>query len=192
MPLYERYELLELRRDDGIQTFHARDITTARPVQVHMFPEGDSPDKQKLLARLDHLPDSERRRVIERGDHKGRTYVVTDRLAGYPGFREWLNIKTDLASRHTELDEQFHQLFFDPNAETAALTAPSVSPLAAPIAHMERVSQTHDADDEAKHDKRARPVGPVVGKSLLAIFLGILAAIVLLALLVAGFAFLPR
>jgi hypothetical protein len=135
LALYERYELLELRRDDGIQTFHARDRETARPVQIHLFPE-DPPEaaeeNRKLLARIEYLPDAERRRLIERGDYKGRPYVVTDRLAGYAGFREWLTIKTDPAERHASLDDQFHQLF-DPYAETAALTAFS-SRIAAPSA----------------------------------------------------------
>lgn len=203
MALYERYELLELRRDDGIQTYHARDIETARPVQLHMFPqrEGGAPEAaeyRSLLTRLEHLPDAERRRVIERGDYKGRTYVVTDRLAGYPGFREWLTAKTDPVARHSSFDDQFHQLF-DPNAETAAQTlspiaavspAGAVSPLAAPGAYVDPPGkfEVEEPVTTAPSPQRA----PVVRKSLVGIALGILAAIVLLGLLVAGFAFLPR
>lgn len=191
MALYERYELLELRRDDGIQTFHARDVETARPVQLHMFPQReaeqtDSPEYRSLLARLEHLPDAERRRVIERGDYKGRTYVVTDRLAGYPGFREWVTAKTDAVARHSTLNDQFHQLF-DPNAETAALT---VSPLAAPAAYLDPSGEAESPVpvDDAPPGKKA----PVVKKSIAGLLLGILAAIVLLGLLIAGIAFLPR
>jgi hypothetical protein len=204
MPLYERYELLELRRDDGIQTFHARETATARPVQIHMFPAGDSPENSALLSRLDHLPDAEWRRVIERGDYQGRNYVVTDRLAGYPGFREWLTLKTNPASRNTALDTQFHQLF-DPNAETAALTvSPSASPLSrisstkAPLAGPAilpgpAVVPPADAENSSGIGA-ALPATPSrkLAKSLLGIMLGIVAAIVLLALIVAGIAFRPR
>jgi len=45
--------------------------------------------------------------VIDRGVSKGRPYIVTDRLAGFASFREWLESKTPAAS----LDQQFHDLF---------------------------------------------------------------------------------
>ncbi len=114
MALYERYELLELRRDDGIQTFHAREIATARPVQFHLFAQEESCENNALLSRLEYLPDAERRRVIERGEYQGRPYVITDRLAGHPGFREWLTAMTILPAKNSALDEQFLQLFDAP------------------------------------------------------------------------------
>jgi hypothetical protein len=119
LALYERYELLELRRDDGIQTFHARDIETARPVQFHLVAKDESGENLALLARLEYLPEAERRRVIERGEYQGMPYVITDRLAGYPGFREWLMVKTETPERNSKLDEQFHQLFDSPAVESA-------------------------------------------------------------------------
>jgi hypothetical protein len=119
LALYERYELLELRRDDGIQTFHARDIETARPVQFHLVAKDESGENVALLARLEYLPEAERRRVIERGEYQGMPYVITDRLAGYPGFREWLMVKTEAPERNSKLDEQFHQLFDAPAAQNA-------------------------------------------------------------------------
>ncbi len=120
MGLYDRFELLELRRDDGIQTFHAREIATARPVQVHLLTR-KSPENEALLLRLEHLPDAERRRIIDRGETEGVLYVVTDRLAGHPGFREWLTVKSDPAERISALDQQFLELF--DTAETADLDA---------------------------------------------------------------------
>ena len=212
MPLYERYELLELRRDDGIQTFHARDRETARPVQVHLFRDDPSEEtaieNRNLLSRLERLPDAERRRVIERGDYKGRAYVVTDRLAGYAGFREWLLVKTDPAARHASLDDQFHQLF-DPYAETAALTAFSSQIAASPASHSNAFSNpavsavtvsplAKECEPEADLSQtgieaaRTQPGIQVVRKSLMGILLGIAAAILLLGLIVAGLAFLPR
>lgn len=101
--LADRFELLELRRDDGIQTFHAREVSTARPVQVH-FLDANAPETLALLSRL---PDAERRRVIDRGVSDGRPYIVTDRLAGFASVREWLDSKAISPS----LDQQFFQLF---------------------------------------------------------------------------------
>jgi hypothetical protein len=119
--LYDRFELLELRRDDGIQTFHAREIATARPVQVHLLSR-KTPENDALLSRLEHLPDAERRRIVDRGETEGVLYVVTDRLAGHPGFREWLTVKSDPAARISALDQQFLELF--DTAETADVRAP--------------------------------------------------------------------
>lgn len=156
----ERFELLELRRDDGIQTFHAREIATARPVQVHLFPAPMNPEHHALLSAIDRLPDSERRRVIERGKHRDAPYVVTDRLSGYSGLREWLTVKpVRPVSLHSSLDEQFSRLFQkDPTPE--------------------------EPEDEGGL--------PVAAKSVLGVIVGIAAAIVFLAVLIAVFAFRPR
>ena len=103
----DQFELLELRRDDGIQTFHAREIATARPVQVHLLTNGSVPENLALVSRINRLPEAERRRVIDRGVFQGRPYVVTDRLAGFASLREWLDSK----SLATSLDQQFYDLF---------------------------------------------------------------------------------
>jgi hypothetical protein len=106
----DRFELLELRRDDGIQTYHAREIATKRPVQVHVFPDGHSPESLALLSKVAYLPEAERRRVIDRGMFQGRPYVVTDRLAGYASLREWLD-RSNASTSTRSVDEQFAQLF---------------------------------------------------------------------------------
>ncbi len=96
MPL-DRFQLLELKRDEGARTFEAREIATGRPVLVHLFGEKPSPLSRALLAKLDALSDQERDRVIERGDSGGGIYLVTDRLVDYAGLREWLTaIKPDV------------------------------------------------------------------------------------------------
>jgi hypothetical protein len=126
----DRFELLELRRDDGIQTFHAREVSTARPVQVHFLAGASVPESLALLSRINQLPAAERRRVIDRGVSQGMPYVVTDRLAGFASLREWLDSKAAPAS----LDQQFFELFDSvvppPDLETDEENRPG-SPLAA-------------------------------------------------------------
>ncbi len=90
MSLYERYELLDLNRDDGVKTFEAREIATGRPVKVHLFVRPSAPLQAALLKAIDHLSESDRERIVERGKHEGTPYVVTDRLADYPGLSEWV------------------------------------------------------------------------------------------------------
>jgi hypothetical protein len=88
--LYDRFELLGLYRDDGVKTFEAREIATGRPVKVHLFVQAGAPLQAALLKAVEHLPDEERQRIIDRGKHEGTPYLVTDRLADYPGLSEWV------------------------------------------------------------------------------------------------------
>ncbi|HSR05540.1 MAG TPA: hypothetical protein VLM42_00195, partial [Bryobacteraceae bacterium] len=80
MSLYERYELLDLNRDDGVKTFEAREIATGRPVKVHLFVRPGAPLQAALLKAIDHLSEPDLQRIVERGKHEGTPYVVTDRL----------------------------------------------------------------------------------------------------------------
>ncbi|HTS78524.1 MAG TPA: hypothetical protein VMG40_20105 [Bryobacteraceae bacterium] len=126
----DRFELLELRRHGGIQTYHAREIATARPVQVHFFTEGNTPDTDTLLGMLHRLPEAERRRVLDRGESQGLPYIVTDRLAGYADFREWLTSNVASApapARRLSVDEQFFALFDSPAPQMPAPAAPPQS-----------------------------------------------------------------
>ena len=60
MSLYERYELLDLNRDDGVKTFEAREIATGRPVKVHLFVRPSAPLQAALLKAIDHLSETDR------------------------------------------------------------------------------------------------------------------------------------
>ena len=169
----DRFELLELRRDGGIQTYHAREIATARPVQVHLFAAGLTAENLVLFRRIDRLPDSERRRVLDRGESRGTPYVVTDRLAGYADFREWVTANAAPALNPT-LDEQFLQLFESSLNHAAPITfpqdlqPPGLEPPKEPVRLL-----------------------PVAAKSLAGLVLGVLTALLFLALVVAYFAFRP-
>lgn len=93
MPFTDRFQLLDLKRDEGARTYEAREIATGRPVLVHLFAKPTAPLNQALLAKLDALPEEERGRIIDRGEHEGGLYLVTDRLADYAGLEEWLKAK---------------------------------------------------------------------------------------------------
>jgi hypothetical protein len=95
VPFTDRFQLLDLKRDEGARTYEAREIATGRPVFVHLFPNPRSPFNRALLAKFETLPEEEGSRVIERGEHEGGIYIVTDRLAEYPGLREWLKAKNE-------------------------------------------------------------------------------------------------
>jgi hypothetical protein len=92
--LYDRYELLDLSRDLGVKTFEARQISTGRPVKVHLFEHRSAPLQAALLKAIDSLSAEERQHIIERGKHERTPYIVTDRLTGYAGLSEWVQAVT--------------------------------------------------------------------------------------------------
>ena len=49
-----------------------------------------APLQAALLKAIEHLSETDRQRIVERGKHEGTPYVVTDRLADYPGLSEWV------------------------------------------------------------------------------------------------------
>jgi hypothetical protein len=112
MSFDERFELGELLRDDGVRTFlvhhktglahyktgSVRDRAAGRELLAHFLDNWE--ETSQLLASLDRLREPERRRIVERGERGGTPYVVTDGLAGHPGFREWLAVSSHAVSRN--------------------------------------------------------------------------------------------
>jgi hypothetical protein len=62
----DRFELLELLREDEVQTFRARERASGRAVEAHLSMSSD------LLAQLESA-----NTVIDRGSHEGKFYLVT-------------------------------------------------------------------------------------------------------------------
>jgi hypothetical protein len=169
--LHSQFELRELQRDDGVLTFSAREIATGRPVQVHLFDQADSSDTAQLLTLMDRMNETQKWRVVARGEHEGAPYVVTQQLIGQPSFRDWLTPKPSL-------DDQFLRLFEE---ETATPTA-SRTRTNLPVQDLDR-QFLQLFETEAPASVR------VAARSALALVLGVLAAIVVLGLAIAIFAF---
>ncbi len=90
MGLCDRFELLDLDRDEGVLSYTAREIATGLPVKVHLFRKPKAPLQAALLEAIEQLPEGERKRILDRGEHEGKPYLVTDRLAPYAGLTEWV------------------------------------------------------------------------------------------------------
>ena len=90
MGLDDRFELLDLDRDEGVRSYTAREIATGLPVKVHLFGKPKTPLQAALLEAIDRLPEAEKSRILDRGEHEGKPYLVTDRLAPYAGLTEWV------------------------------------------------------------------------------------------------------
>jgi hypothetical protein len=211
----DRFELLELRREGSVQTYHAREISTARPVQVHLFIGGKAGENAELLDLVPRLPESERRRVLDRGETQGLPYIVTDRLAGYVDFREWVIVNSNASAttssgRTPSIDEQFFQLFDSappafPSMGGASAPAPALSPAPEfvapqpmipgpayrPPAYVDEPSLL-GASIEIEAVRPRRGFFSSAAKSLLWLVLGVLTALAFLAGLAAFFAFRPH
>jgi hypothetical protein len=213
----DRFELLELRREGSVQTYHAREISTARPVQVHLFIGGPGGENAELLGLLPQLPESERRRVLDRGESQGFPYIVTDRLAGYLDFREWVTVNSRPSAapnggRPPSIDDQFFQLFDTPavpehqpvfSAPVAAAPTPAAPtpefvvpgpmiPGPAYRAADRNEPSLLNASIEVEAFQPRRRFLPTAAKSLLWLVLGVVTALAFLAGLAAFFAFRPH
>ena len=101
MSIYQKYELLELKKDDGVKTFLAKHIASGRPVLAHLFVTPGSPDQRALLKLVDELQENERKRILERGETDGTPFLITDRLIDYPSLRDWLNVNATGRAKHS-------------------------------------------------------------------------------------------
>jgi hypothetical protein len=75
----ERFELGELLRDDGVQSFSARERANARDLQAHFL---TSPEQAAaLLASMDRLPEWEQQRIVDRGEYRAPA-ATAEKAAG--------------------------------------------------------------------------------------------------------------
>jgi len=90
MVFRDKYELLALRGGDKEIALPGREISSARPVLLHLLAGGYAPENQELLRALGNLSADQRGHVLESGDHDGIPYVVTDTLPDNVSLRSWV------------------------------------------------------------------------------------------------------
>jgi hypothetical protein len=95
MGFSDRYELLELLRDDGIKTFGAREIATGRAIWVFLLTGVPPQTARELLDQVQSLTDRNVSELIETGDNQGTPYVVAEILPGMLNLRDWLSTELE-------------------------------------------------------------------------------------------------
>ncbi|MBL8175934.1 MAG: hypothetical protein JNK48_14755, partial [Bryobacterales bacterium] len=100
MNFYQKYELLEVLRDDGVKSFQGRELSTGREVEVHLFVgvPGKSEPPYDLVDKIRNLSGESRSHLLEVGEHLGTPYVVTLPLQGFSHLRDWVNAKSATAA----------------------------------------------------------------------------------------------
>src|SRR5215217_5720645 len=86
-----KYELLELLHGEGVQTHRARHTSFGHDVMVHFFPESLQGAALTLLDRIAELPDSDRQKFFDAGEHGASAYLVSWPLEKFDSLPEWLD-----------------------------------------------------------------------------------------------------
>ncbi len=90
MIFHDKYELLALHGGDREIALPGRELSSGRAVLVHLLSDGYTPENLAVLATIDQLSAEYRERVLDKGDHDGIPYVVTEVLPAKRNLREWL------------------------------------------------------------------------------------------------------
>ncbi|MGD0360692.1 MAG: hypothetical protein ABSC93_07455 [Bryobacteraceae bacterium] len=141
MIFHDRFELLALRGGDREIALPGREISSGRDVLVHLLSAGYSPENRELLAIIDGLSPEHRRRVLEKGDHEGIPYVVTETLPANVTLREWLSAAKAATPlpRQTKRPSRSGEWQIPPEKE--APTVPASAPPAAQPGEFTRLFQ---------------------------------------------------
>ena len=89
MEFTQKYSLIELLAGDGVQSYRAVQNSTGREVAVHLLVGGKTPENEALLARLRAMQPQSMAKLIEVGEERDNTYVVTV-APPYQRLDEWL------------------------------------------------------------------------------------------------------
>jgi len=90
MIFHDKYELLALRGGDEEIALPGREISSGRDVLVHLLSAGYTIENRVLLRAIDKLPEEYRQKVLDKGDHDGIPYVITEVLPAKVKLRDWI------------------------------------------------------------------------------------------------------
>ncbi|MBI3209096.1 MAG: hypothetical protein HYZ37_09385 [Candidatus Solibacter usitatus] len=92
MSIYEKYDLMEVLRDDGVKSFQALEKDTGRAVELHLLAgqPGVTEPPYELLEMIRTLTPDGAALFLEAGEHLGTPFVITHPLIGFAGFRHWV------------------------------------------------------------------------------------------------------
>src|SRR5271157_1587044 len=82
MDFYQKYELMNLLKDEGVKVLNARERATGRQITVFLFVGEQARLHADLLERLRARQRPEGAGLLEVGDHHGTPYVATEPVVG--------------------------------------------------------------------------------------------------------------
>jgi hypothetical protein len=92
MRFQERFELqTSIRARDNEISITGTEVSSGRPVTVHLLLEGKSAETAELLRNIAGLPPERRQQVLDEGNFDGIPYIVTYPLPADPSLRAWIS-----------------------------------------------------------------------------------------------------
>ena len=82
MDFYQKYELLDLLKDEGVKVFNARERATGRQIAIFLFVGEQASLHAELLQQLRAAQRPERADLLEVGENQGTPFVATEPLNG--------------------------------------------------------------------------------------------------------------
>ena|ERR1022692_4229376 len=90
MQLDGTYEFLELSQQEGVMVSNARDKTSGKRIQVHLFPSEKTHEANEICRKLLSLPERVRRLVLKYGREGDSMYFVTEPLPVGEPLKKWV------------------------------------------------------------------------------------------------------
>src|ERR1035441_5626831 len=88
MDFYQKYELLDLLKDEGVKVFNARETATGRRITVFLFVGEQARLHADLLVQLRASQRPGRADLLEVGDNQGTPFVATEPLGGLADLKQ--------------------------------------------------------------------------------------------------------
>ena len=108
------------------------DVSSGRPVTVHLLLEAESPETVELLRNISGLSSDRRQQVLDEGNFQGIPYVVTYPLPGNASLRAWISAPE--AQRSTQVLRPAGYKTPEPGEFTRLFQARAFEPLLQPHA----------------------------------------------------------
>src|ERR1700690_3592006 len=88
MDFYQKYELLDLLKDEGVKVFNARETATGRRITVFLFVVEQGLLHADLREQLRASQRAGRADLLEVGDSQGTPFVATEPLGGLADLKQ--------------------------------------------------------------------------------------------------------
>src|SRR5450432_1929339 len=84
------FKILVLIHDGESKSYLARHPSFDRTVMLHVLPRPESAEYSQLAGYWERLSPDSRNLILDRGEHEGASYFVTERILNFRSVPDWL------------------------------------------------------------------------------------------------------
>src|SRR5271157_2320480 len=164
MDFYQKYELLDLLKDEGVKVFNAREISTGRRITLFLFVGEQARLHADLLEQLRASQRPGQTGLLEVGDNQGTPYVATEPLGGLADLKRKVAVSPapPTAANEGRPPDAFTRVgvWHVPAPTPPAATAPAAQPAPGEFTRMFQASAPPQPMGEAAPPPPAPPSPP--------------------------------